>query len=97
MPSLRHIVVELPDGVKINVREPRIKDYLAANKITDEQEKTVVLLAGMVLNDDGNPVGREGVEELPLSVLSILAEKVSELIGGATSGPLDQKSISSTG
>jgi hypothetical protein len=67
--------------MEIKLREPRVKDWLAAEKASDDRVRTFTLLAGMVLGEDGNPIGSEGVEDLPLSVLEALTSAVSAMMG----------------
>lgn len=79
---LREIDVEAPswqDGVT-RIREPRVRDFIAARKIEDEQERTVNLLGAMVLDKDGKPVGIEAILDASVAALEELARVVPKLL-----------------
>jgi hypothetical protein len=103
---LRTVKVEVPayddagaeaGTTGIWLREPRVKDWLAAEQAKDDRERSFLLLAGMVLDDNGNPIGAEGVDDLPLSVMERLIDAVSKMLGFKEgSGPLVPVSDSGT-
>lgn len=93
---LREIDVEAPswqEGVT-RIREPRVRDFIAARKIEDEQERTVNLLGSMVLDKNGKPVGVEAILEASVAALEELAAIVPRLLKreGTVDPPLDQTS-----
>jgi hypothetical protein len=93
---LREIDVEAPswqEGVT-RIREPRVRDFIAARKIDDEQERTVNLLGAMVLDKDGKPVGVEAILEASVAALEELATVVPRLLKREVTAdpPLDQTS-----
>lgn len=83
------------DGEVFFVREPRVRDYLDAKTKGGETDYVYVLMGGMILNQDKEPIGMEGVMNLPLRVFDTLNKAVEEL-NGTRSGPLDQTGGSST-
>jgi hypothetical protein len=88
--SLRKITVECPawSPEPVTLREPRVRDYMAIRNIVDEQEKTVHLLAAMVLDEKGDPVGLEAIMDAPMLALTQLSEHVNKMLGGEDNGPL---------
>ena len=74
------------------VREPRVRDFLAARKIEDEEERTITLLGSMVLDDDGQPVGKEAILDASHKALDELGAVIPELLskdGAKSDVPLD--------
>jgi hypothetical protein len=63
------------DGETYRLREPRLADYLRARKLENE-EFVFSMLEGMVIGEDGKPIGSEGVLELPLRVLDVMSTAV---------------------
>lgn len=92
---LREVDIEAPswqEGVT-RVREPRVRDFIAARKIADEQERTVHLLGSMVLDKEGKPVGTEAILEASVAALEELALVVPKLLKREEEKkPLDQTS-----
>lgn len=88
--ALRSITVDCPafSSSPVVLREPRVRDYMAVRNIADEQEKTVALLAVMVLGEDGEPVGMDAIMDAPMVALAQLSDHVNTLIGGTSTGPL---------
>jgi hypothetical protein len=98
--ALRVITVECPalSEDPVQLREPRVRDFIEANKATSNEERTIILLGAMVLDPSGNPVGREAVLDFPLNALGELAGKIGPLIGEEEAeAPLALKSGSATG
>lgn len=79
---LREIEVEAPSWQEglTRIREPRVRDFIAARKIQDEQERTVNLLGAMVLGKDGKPVGVDALLEASVAALEELAVVVPKLM-----------------
>lgn len=63
------------------LREPRIRDFLSVQGIADDQERTIALLGSMVLDDEGNPVGKDAILDAPASALEELSIHVPKLMG----------------
>jgi hypothetical protein len=95
--ALKTITVDCPEwsDVPVVMREIRVKDYLAAMKIVDEEERSVFLLGATVLGPDDKPVGVEVIMEAPVTVLMALALHVPRLLGQGEP-PLESKSASDT-
>lgn len=88
-------IQELRIGEEVyRVREPRLKDYLRARK-AEGSEFAFQMLAGMLLDEKGQELGLEAVENLPLRVFDELAKTVTELTE-MKPGPLEPKEGSST-
>ena len=71
------------DDVTYRVRAPRLKEYLESKKHPPE-DLIIVFLGGMILDAEGNAVGREGVEEIPLAHFDQLAVMVNTTVGAKT-------------
>lgn len=84
------------DGQVFRVREPRLKDFLATRSLVGQDEYVVVMLAGMLIDENGKDRGREFVENLPLRYLNPLSELVNDLTKVDTD-PLSPSDGSSTG
>jgi hypothetical protein len=97
--ALRTITVDCPalSDEPIRLREPRVRDFLEANKATTNEERTISLLGAMVLDEKGNPVGRDAVLDFPLNALGELAGKIGPLIGEDEAAPLAPMNGSATG
>jgi hypothetical protein len=97
--ALRTITVDCPalSEEPVKLREPRVRDFLLANKADSNEERTIILLGSMVLDEDGNPVGRDAVLDFPLNALGELAGKIGPLIGEGDDTPLAPTSGSATG
>jgi hypothetical protein len=95
--ALREILVKVPAWAEgeTRLREPSVRVYLAASKIEDEQERTVILLGDMVLDDEGNPVGRDAILDAPVVALAQLSGHIPGLLGVEAS-PLDPPKGSAT-
>lgn len=74
-----------PDPVRI--REPTVRDYMRTKNAKDDQERSLIFLANMVLDANGNPVGDEAIMDAPLAALAQLSSHVNALIEGATETP----------
>lgn len=83
------------DGEIFRLREPRLADYLKARN-KDETEFVFAMLAGMVLDENDQPIGDEGVLELPLRVLDAMSRAVGEFTAPRVD-PLTNASGSSSG
>jgi hypothetical protein len=75
-----------PDPVRI--REPTVRDYMRTKGAKDDQERSLIFLASMVLDANGNSVGEEAIMDAPLAALSQLSSHVNGLIEG-TAEPTD--------
>lgn len=82
------------DGETYRLREPRLADYLRSRK-KDDDEFVFSMLEGMVLGENGEPIGAEGVLNLPLRVLDVMSRTVGEFTA-PRADPLANKSASST-
>lgn len=91
--TLRIETIEV-DGVEFKVREPRLSDFLRARSLPSE-EFVVSMLGDMLLDEKGEPYGRDKVGDLPLRVFTPLADVVNRMVT-PTSDPLVQKTGSST-
>jgi hypothetical protein len=65
---------------EVTFREPTIRDYMDARKAADDQERTLVLLSRMLLDDKGNPVGLDAILAAPLVALNQLSPYVAMLL-----------------
>lgn len=92
MLKIQEIVI---DGETYRLREPRLGDYLRARKKEDE-EFVFAMLAGMVLDENGNAIGEEAVLELPLRVLDAMSQTVTQFTAPRID-PLTTASASSSG
>lgn len=96
--ALRTIEVECPawaDGIT-RIREPRVRDFVEAQKIANDEERTIALLGAMVLDANGDPVGRDAILDASVGAMVELAAHVGPLTGDP-SVPLDRTSDSATG
>lgn len=82
------------DGEIYRLREPRLVDYLRSRKKEDD-EFVFSMLEGMVLGENGEPIGTEGVMDLPLRVLDVMSRAVGEFTAPRVD-PLMNASGSST-
>jgi hypothetical protein len=95
---LREVEVSAPSWQEgmTRVREPRVKDFLAARAVTDEQERTVLMLGSMVLDKDGKPVGKDAILEGSVAALEELSAVIPQLLSrkkeGDAGAPLTQPS-----
>lgn len=99
-PVLREIEVSAPawSDQPVRMREPTIKAWREASRSGDDQDRTIALLAAVVLGDDRKPVGLAAIEAAPLAALGQLAKHLPGLLGVAEEepGPLPPTSDSST-
>jgi hypothetical protein len=95
---LRTISVACPalSDAPVVMREPRVRDFLAAQKAASDEDRAVILLGAMVLGDDGNPVGQDAVLDFPAAALSTLTDHIGPLIGEGSPDPLVPTSGSGT-
>ena len=85
-----------PDGNTV-IREPDIKTFVQANREPDSYDRSLILLGGMVLDDQSKPVGREAIEAAPAAAFVQLGAVIPELLDeGKVDDPLDQKNSSDT-
>jgi hypothetical protein len=82
------------DGEIFRLREPRLADYIRARAVQGE-DFVFTMLAGMLLDESGNPIGDEGVQNLPLRAFDRLTEAVTKLTALRVD-PLDPTTASST-
>lgn len=96
---LRVIAVDAPawSDAPVTMREPSIALWRSVSKIEDDGDRTLALLADMVLDDEGKPVGREQIDEAPLAALAQLAKHIPALLGeGESASPLNPTTSSTT-
>jgi len=85
----------------VTLIEPTVRDYLLANKATDDQERAVILLGAAVLDDSGKPIGKEAILNASVAAFSELASHLPTLLSATKvkegeEDPLAPKSNSST-
>lgn len=98
--GLREITVHCPawSDDPIIMREPSVRVWRDAQKETLDQDRTIAILAAIVLGQDGKPVGVEPILDAPLAALGQLAIHVPGLLGEGTSDvPLTPQTASTTG
>lgn len=100
MPKFRSVEKMIPswnpDGLT-TIREPDIKTFVQANRVQDSYDRSVILLGGMVLGDDGKPVGKEAIEAAPAAAFIQLGAIIPELLDeGDIDAPLEPTSNSGT-
>lgn len=83
------------DGIVFRVREPRLYDFFEARKGTTD-EYILRMLSGMLIDEEGKPLGMEAVSNLPLRFLDPLSKIVMELTDQGGTGPLTQSGGSSS-
>jgi hypothetical protein len=89
------------DGTTFFVREPRVRDYMIARK-APEDEYTYALMGQMVLDQNHQAIGHEGILELPLRAFDQLNDAVNALTSQVVkkddaADPLTPSDGSSTG
>jgi hypothetical protein len=96
--ALRTIEVDCPalSDTPVRLREPRVRDLLASQKAASDEERAVILLGAMLLDEDGKPLGYEAVLDLPGAALLSLSDHIPGLIGEGNAAPLAPTSDSGT-
>jgi hypothetical protein len=97
--ALRTIEVECPalSDEPVRLREPRVRDFIEAQKAKTDEDRTVALLGAMVLGEDGEPVGRDAILDFPAVALLALTGHIGPLVGEGEPAPLAPKNDSGTG
>jgi len=86
------------EGFTFRIREPRLRDFLSARNIPAEKqdEYVITMLSSMMVDENGEEVGKDYVLNLPLRFLDPLSALVADLTK-TTPDPLPQSDGSSIG